>query len=156
MGRVKWFSQQKGFGFIFVDGFESEFLLHLNVLLAGNYDGVLDNSSVEFVPEFTLRGNRVAEIIRLSRPNVLGNSDNVFFERAVASQKLPARVKWFDASKGYGFVNKFGCEKDVFVGAEALTRSGLNSLKSGDAVCIQVKEHDGQDHVYKVYSWLSH
>ena len=37
----------------------------------------------------------------------------------------PARVKWFDKAKGFGFANVFGQPEDVFIHIEVLRRSGL-------------------------------
>jgi CspA family cold shock protein len=154
-GRVKWFDHEKGLGFVLVDGFEGEFLLHRNVLRSCRRDSIAEHSSVEFQPEFTPKGNRVAEIFFVTPPNVSDHKDSMPAQRTVNSPMLPARVKWFDASKGYGFVNSYGFEEDIFIGVEALTRSGLNSLKSGEAVCIQVEEHKGRGRVYQIHEWPS-
>ena len=40
----------------------------------------------------------------------------------------PARVKWFDKGKGFGFANVFGRDEDVFLHIEVLRRSGLADL----------------------------
>jgi CspA family cold shock protein len=49
----------------------------------------------------------------------------------------PARVKWFDKAKGFGFVNAFGESDDVFVHMEVLHACGLSDLQPGEAVCIR-------------------
>ena len=43
-------------------------------------------------------------------------------------------VKWYDATKGYGFIGRDGGEKDVFLHAGALRRSGLDAstIQEGD------------------------
>jgi CspA family cold shock protein len=50
----------------------------------------------------------------------------------------PARVKWFDKGKGFGFANIFGRGEDVFVHVEVLRRSGLADLQPGEAVGLRV------------------
>jgi CspA family cold shock protein len=50
----------------------------------------------------------------------------------------PARVKWFDKAKGFGFANTFGDEADVFVHIEVLRRSGLADVQPGEALAIRV------------------
>ena len=53
---------------------------------------------------------------------------------------LPARVKWFDRAKGFGFANIWGKPEDVFLHAEVLRRSGLAELMPGEAVALRVIE----------------
>jgi len=43
-------------------------------------------------------------------------------------------VKWFNASKGFGFIAPEGGEKDVFVHISALERAGLRELADGQRV----------------------
>jgi len=50
----------------------------------------------------------------------------------------PARVKWFDKAKGFGFANTFGNDEDVFVHIDVLRRSGLADVQAGEAVAIRV------------------
>ncbi|MEW5702922.1 MAG: cold-shock protein [Candidatus Zixiibacteriota bacterium] len=46
-------------------------------------------------------------------------------------------VKWFDDSKGYGFISQDG-GKDVFVHYTAIQREGFRSLAEGDRVTFEV------------------
>jgi CspA family cold shock protein len=43
-------------------------------------------------------------------------------------------VKWFNATKGYGFIEPESGGKDVFVHISAVERAGLGSLNEGDKV----------------------
>ena len=43
-------------------------------------------------------------------------------------------VKWFNATKGYGFIQPDDGSKDVFVHATALEAAGLRSLREGQKV----------------------
>jgi cold shock protein len=43
-------------------------------------------------------------------------------------------VKWFNPTKGYGFIQPVGGGKDVFVHISAFERAGLNSLNEGQTV----------------------
>jgi cold shock protein len=48
-------------------------------------------------------------------------------------------VKWFNAQKGYGFIQPDGGSKDVFVHISAVERSGLETLREGQRVSFEVE-----------------
>jgi len=48
-------------------------------------------------------------------------------------------VKWYNATKGYGFIQPDSGGKDVFVHASALERAGLHSLAEGQKVSYDVE-----------------
>jgi cold shock protein len=55
-------------------------------------------------------------------------------------------VKWFNASKGFGFIAPDGGSKDVFVHISALERSGLSDLKDNQKVSFDIESgRDGRD-----------
>ena len=53
-------------------------------------------------------------------------------------------VKWFNAQKGYGFIQPADGGKDVFVHISAVERAGLSSLNEGQAVEYEVVENRGK------------
>ena len=48
-------------------------------------------------------------------------------------------VKWFNPTKGYGFIEPDDGAKDVFVHISAVTRSGLGSLQEGQRVSFELE-----------------
>jgi CspA family cold shock protein len=48
------------------------------------------------------------------------------------------KVKWFNETKGYGFIAPDDGSKDVFVHISALERAGLRSLKENQAVSFEL------------------
>jgi cold shock protein len=54
-------------------------------------------------------------------------------------------VKWFNATKGYGFIQPTGGGKDVFVHISAVERAGLSSLNEGQTVEYEVESNRGKE-----------
>jgi len=53
---------------------------------------------------------------------------------------MQGAVKWFNDSKGFGFITPDGGGKDVFVHQSAIESSGLRSLAEGDRVEFQTEQ----------------
>jgi cold shock protein len=53
-------------------------------------------------------------------------------------------VKWFNATKGFGFIQPDDGGKDVFVHISAVERSGLNGLNEGQKVSYEVQSERGK------------
>ena len=53
--------------------------------------------------------------------------------------KEQGTVKWFNASKGFGFIQPDDGGNDVFVHISAVERAGLSNLAEGQKVSFEVK-----------------
>ena len=55
-------------------------------------------------------------------------------------------VKWFNATKGYGFIQPdAGGGKDVFVHISAVEKAGLSDLREGDKVTFDIVSNRGKE-----------
>ena len=55
-------------------------------------------------------------------------------------------VKWFNSTKGFGFIELGAGSKDVFVHISAVERSGLHALTDGQKVTFDIEAgRDGRD-----------
>ena len=55
-------------------------------------------------------------------------------------------VKWFNSTKGFGFIAPEGGRKDVFVHVSALERAGIRELADGQAVTVDIEAgRDGRE-----------
>jgi CspA family cold shock protein len=53
-------------------------------------------------------------------------------------------VKWFNATKGYGFIAPTGGGSDVFVHITAVQAAGLQGLNDGQSVTFETQEQRGR------------
>jgi|TARA_B100000965_G_scaffold383253_1_gene382300 CspA family cold shock protein len=53
---------------------------------------------------------------------------------------LKGKVKWFNPTKGFGFIEREDKEKDVFVHVSAVRSAGMNGLDEGQAVTFDVED----------------
>jgi CspA family cold shock protein len=54
--------------------------------------------------------------------------------------RVTGTVKFFDTTKGFGFIQQEGASKDVFVHATALEAAGIRSLNEGDKVSFVLED----------------
>lgn len=156
MGHVKWFDPTKGFGFVVSDDGGPDILLHANVLRNFGQSSVADQARVEIMVQETERGMQTIEILTIEPP--VGGDDNddyqPYYEEGDDDSELePARVKWFDKAKGFGFANVFGSSDDIFVHVEVLRRSGLADLQPGEAICVRVVAGERGQMASQVLPW---
>ncbi len=157
-GHVKWFDPGKGFGFVVADDGGADILLHVNVLRNFGQNSVADSSEIEVVTHRTDRGVQAVEVISISPP--MRDCDSPLQDIALLDSEqiknvplVPARVKWFDKGKGFGFANVFGLPEDVFVHIEVLRQSGLADLQPGEALALRVIDGKRGQMAAEVYAW---
>ena len=158
MGRVKWFDPVKGFGFIVSDEGGADILLHANVLRNFGQGSVADGAGISVYVQRTGRGAQAVEIIEINPPVGTGFALSEDVPEEIAGSLLdlpiePARVKWFDKGKGFGFANVFGRGEDVFVHIEVLRQSGFADLQPGEAVGLRIIQGKRGRMAVQVVSW---
>ena len=159
-GRVKWFDPSKGFGFIVSDHTDADILLHANVLRNFGQGSVADGAGIEVRVQRTQRGVQAVEVLRIDPPEGVvlpfGEDAAQLVSADILALPLePARVKWFNKGKGFGFANVFGRAEDVFVHAEVLRVSGFADLAAGEAVALRIIEGKRGRMAVQVISWES-
>ena len=157
-GQVKWFDPVKGFGFVVSDDVEPDILLHVNVLRNFGQSSIADGSLVEITTQETSRGVQATQIHSIDPPDPADATPladiAVLDEETVSQAELePARVKWFDKAKGFGFANVFGKPDDVFLHVEVPRRSGLSDLQPGEALALRVIDGKRGRMAAEVVAW---
>ena len=62
-------------------------------------------------------------------------------------------VKWFNVTKGYGFIQPESGDKDVFVHITALERAGLRSLNEGQNVSYELATDKGKVSAVNIHTF---
>lgn len=142
-GKVKWFDPAKGFGFIVADDGGADILLHANVLRNFGQGSVADHARIIVLVQQTQRGAQAVEVVEILPPEgeagiQIEDISEGDMEMIAGLPMLPARVKWFDKVKGFGFANVFERSDDIFIHVEVLRRSGFADLQPGEAVGLKV------------------
>lgn len=157
-GIVKWFDPSKGFGFVIVDGMESDVLLHANALRNFGLSSVCDGARIQLTLQQTQRGLQTLEVLEVQPPedaaeDISGQDSQsaVSIDRSIPLE--PGRVKWFDKVKGFGFANIFGKPADVFIHMETLRRSGLAELQPGEAIALRVVDGERGRMAVSIEPW---
>ena len=84
---------------------------------------------------------------------VLEDSEEFGIPDVSGVEMVPARVKWFDKSKGFGFANIYKSQEDIFLHMEILRHFGFSDLQAGEAIVLQVVDGPRGKMAGAVHSW---
>ncbi|PSH60975.1 cold-shock protein [Phyllobacterium sophorae] len=137
---VIWFNASKGFGFVKLsDGTEA--YLHVRQLEAAGSRGVSEETRLKVTVEESPRGHQVVQVLEIDHQiaKTPAHTHRAGESPAETGDQLESAgtVKWYNPEKGFGFIAPDNGEKDVFVHATALTRSGLSVLVEGQKVLVE-------------------
>lgn len=157
-GVVKWFDGSKGFGFLTDPEGGADILLHANVLRNFGQSSVAEGSHVVAIIQKTPRGMQAVEVLEITPPAsepmpAIADLCSATPEEIAQLPLLPARVKWFDKAKGFGFANIFAEKADVFLHVEMLRHSGFADLAVGEAIALRVVDGRRGMMAAQILSW---
>ncbi len=160
---VKWFKADKGFGFVELSNGTGDAFLHIGAVQAAGYDALPPGAKLKVQVTSSVKGQQVARVLEVDLAGAAerappppprsggfgggfggggGGYDSPRPRRQAPdpSTAVPVsgKVKWFDETKGFGFVQSNDGGKDVFVHISILAPSGVSRLVEGQPVTMQV------------------
>ena len=60
------------------------------------------------------------------------------------------KIKWFNPTKGYGFIENDAGGKDIFLHVSALEQAGIDNLEEGEAVSFEIGDNRGRENAINI------
>ena len=149
-GTVKWFDATRGFGFVIADGDASDILIHFSILRDHGRRSLPEGARVECLAVKRARGLQARRLLSFDLSTATGpDLDLLTAPRDRVDPLLladeagapePARVKWFNRLKGYGFLVRESDGADVFVHMETFRRAEILNIEPELAVTARIAE----------------
>ncbi|MCQ4629843.1 MULTISPECIES: cold-shock protein [Shinella] len=140
-GIIKWFDVAKGFGFIVPDNGMQDVLLHVTCLRRDGYQTVLEGTRVVALIQKRDRGYQAFRILSMDQSTAVHPSQmppvKTHVQVTPSSGLERVLVKWFNRTKGFGFLTRGEGTEDIFIHMETLRRFGLTELRPGQVVLVR-------------------
>lgn len=154
-GIVKFFNGQKGFGFIVRDDGGEDVFVHISAVEQAGLTGLAEGQPLEFT--LVDRGGRISatdlkidgepmaveeRAPRSDRPAPGGDRGGPGGggpQRQLTGEKASGTVKFFNAMKGFGFIQRDDGQPDAFVHISAVERAGMTNLNEGDRLEFELE-----------------
>jgi CspA family cold shock protein len=140
-GRVKWFDAHKGYGFIEPADASGggDIMIHISCMRLAGYDELAEGATITCMVVKRLKGLQALSIVEVDSSTAQPSQRTSSRRSATgdAGPLEPARVKWFNRRRGYGFVIPENDGHDVFLHVETLRGAGIEHVAPGDRLLVR-------------------
>jgi CspA family cold shock protein len=145
-GTIKWFDVAKGFGFIIPDNGMADVLLHVTCLRRDGFQTILEGTRIVALIQKRDRGYQAFRILSMDTSTAIHPSEmppiRTHVQVTPSSGLERVIVKWFNRTKGFGFLTRGEGTEDIFVHMETLRRYGITELRPGQSVLVRFGDGD--------------
>ena len=150
-GAVKFFNKDKGFGFVARDDGGEDVFIHISAVEQAGLEGLASGQTLGFT--LVDRNGRISatdlkitgEQLALDAGGGGGGGSTERAPRArreLTGERTSGEVKFFNGSKGFGFIKRDDGGADCFVHISAVERAGFHGLNEGDRVEFDIEVDD--------------
>lgn len=145
-GTVKFFNAAKGFGFVACDDRPDDVFVHISAVEQAGLEGLGEGQQLEFT--LVDRGGKVSatdlviigDVVPAAAPaKPRDDAPSGGAARQLTGEKATGTVKFFNATKGFGFVARDDGESDVFVHISSLEKSAISTVNEGDRLQFDIE-----------------